>query len=103
VAEWLALLDAAGVPAGPIQNMAQLWADPQVAARAMRQVVDHPKAGPVPAIGVPVKLSATPGTVRHSAPVLGQHTAIVLREAGFDAAEIRRLHDAGVIYDAGLG
>lgn len=103
IAHWLALLDEAGVPAGPIQNMAELWADPQVAARGMRQMVEHPKAGQVPAIGVPVKLSATPGAVRHAAPMLGQHTAAVLIEAGFDPAEIRRLHNSGAIYDADHG
>jgi len=95
--EWLRELDAAGVPAGPIQSIAQMTRDPQTLAREMIVTLDHPVAGPTHALGVPVKLGATPGSVRTPAPTFGQHTAEVLREFGFDAAQIEALAAAGAI------
>jgi crotonobetainyl-CoA:carnitine CoA-transferase CaiB-like acyl-CoA transferase len=99
-AEWLARLENAGVPAGPIRDIAQVWADGHVRARDMLAEVEHPTAGTVPNIGVPVKLSATPASVRFAAPLLGQHTAEVLAEIGLDGHEVARLHADGVVYDA---
>lgn len=99
---WLAALEDIGVPAGPINDIAQMWDDPHVRARRMLQQVDHPTAGPVPAIGVPVKLSKTPGEVRHAAPLLGQHTAEVLAEIGIDGARLADLQAAGAVHDANL-
>ena len=90
-AEWLPLLADAGVPSGPVYDMAQVYEDPHVLAREMLQALDHPVAGTVNHIGVPVKLSETPGAVRVPAPTLGQHTADVLREAGFEPADIATL------------
>ena len=78
--EWLAALDAAGVPAGPINRLDQVFADPQVAARGMRLDLPHPAAGTVPQVGNPLKLSATPVAYDRPPPLLGQHTAAVLRE-----------------------
>jgi len=95
--DWLRELDAAGVPAGPIQSIAQMTRDPQTLAREMIVTLDHPVAGPTHALGVPVKLGATPGSVRTPAPTFGQHTAEVLREFGFDAAQIEALAAAGAI------
>ena len=95
--EWLRELDAAGVPAGPIQSIAQMTRDPQTLAREMIVTLDHPVAGPTHALGVPVKLGATPGSVRTPAPTFGQHTAEVLREFGFDAAQIEALAAADAI------
>jgi len=89
--EWLRELDAAGVPAGPIQSIEQMTCDAQTRAREMVVALDHPVAGRTHALGVPVKLSATPASVRAPAPTFGQHTAQVLREFGFDAAQIERL------------
>ena len=94
---WLQAFDAAGIPAGPIQTIAQMAADPQTLAREMVVDLDHPVAGRTQALGVPVKLSATPGSVRRPAPTFGQHTREVLRENGFDEAEIERLADEGAI------
>ncbi|MCG3189041.1 MAG: Acetyl-CoA:oxalate CoA-transferase [Burkholderiaceae bacterium] len=99
-AQWLRELDAAGVPAGPIQSIAQMTRDPQALAREMIVALDHPLAGRTHALGVPVKLSATPGSVRTPAPTFGQHTAEVLREFGFDAQQIDALAAQGAI---GLG
>ncbi|HSB23006.1 MAG TPA: CoA transferase [Burkholderiaceae bacterium] len=96
--EWLRELDVAGVPAGPIQSIEQMTRDPQTLAREMIVTLDHPAAGPTHALGVPVKLGATPGSVRTPAPTFGQHTAEVLREFGFDAAQIDALAAAGAIH-----
>jgi crotonobetainyl-CoA:carnitine CoA-transferase CaiB-like acyl-CoA transferase len=90
-AHWLGLLEAAGVPAGPIYAMDQVFDDPQVRAREMMVELEHPTAGRVKHLGVPVKLSATPGAVRTPAPTLGQHTAEVLERFGFSAQDIARV------------
>jgi formyl-CoA transferase len=79
-AEWVDALLEAGVPAGPILDYAQVVADPHTRARDMVVEMEHPEAGTVHALGIPVKLSATPGTIRRPAPLLGQHNDEVLRE-----------------------
>jgi formyl-CoA transferase len=96
-AHWLARLDAAGVPGGPINTYAEALADPHTLARDMVVELDHPGAGPIKALGVPVKLSDTPGGVDRAAPLLGQDNAAVLTELGYSDAEQRALRDAGVI------
>jgi formyl-CoA transferase len=97
VAFWTEQLEAAGVPCGPINNIAQAMADPQVAARALRIELPHPLAGSVPLVANPIKFSATPPTYERPPPTLGQHTAEVLRELGVDEAEIARLKSVGAI------
>ncbi len=87
-AEWLELLERAGVPAGPIYDMAEVYADRQVLERGMRVDAAHEKLGALSHIGLPVKLARTPGSVRTAAPVLGRHTAEVLRWAGLTEAEV---------------
>lgn len=77
---WCERFEEAGVPAGPVLDHAEALRDPQTAARAMVAAVEHPKAGPMKTLGVPVKLSGTPGAVRRPAPLLGEHTGEVLRE-----------------------
>ena len=96
-AVWLAILKEAGVPAGPIYNMAQVYEDPHVRARAMLAELDHPVAGKIKNIGIPVKLSRTPGRIRRPAPLLGQHTEEVLRWLGLDEAQIGELRNAGAV------
>ena len=95
--EWLEGLDAAGVPAGPIQTIAGMTADPQTLAREMVVELDHPAAGRTRALGVPVKFASTPASVRRPSPTFGQHTREVLREHGFEDAEIEALAGEGAI------
>jgi formyl-CoA transferase len=81
---WVAALTDAGVPVGPIHDYRQVFEDPHTRAREMEVTVEHPVEGVVRALGVPVKLSDTPGGVRRPAPLLGEHTDEVLREAGIE-------------------
>ncbi|HBH02176.1 MAG: formyl-CoA transferase [Candidatus Rokubacteria bacterium RBG_16_73_20] len=96
-AAWLERLERAGVPAGPILTYDQVFADPHVRARAMAVEVDHPRAGPTRVLGVPLKLSETPGRIRRPAPTLGQHTDEVLRELGYDGAAVADLRARRVV------
>jgi len=89
--DWVERLLGAGVPVGPILDYAQVTDDPHTRAREMVVEVEHPVEGVVRALGVPVKLSGTPGGVRRAAPLLGEHTDEVLREYGFSADEIAAL------------
>ena len=88
---WVAALSEAGVPCGPIHDYRQVFEDEHTQARGMEVRLEHPVEGEVRALGIPVKLSDTPGSVRHAAPLLGAHTAEVLAEAGFTADEIGAL------------
>jgi formyl-CoA transferase len=72
-ADWMTALEAEGIPAGPVLHHDEVFADPQILARGMVAEVEHAKAGKQKTLGVPLKLSATPGGVRRAAPVLGQH------------------------------
>ena len=87
-AEWLAALQEAGVPAGPIHGTDEALADEHVRAREMVVALEHPVAGRVDNLGVPAKLSATPGSVRTPAPTLGQHTESVLRAFGVPEPQV---------------
>ena len=90
-ANWLALLNARGIPCGPINSYAEAFADPQAQARQMIVTTEHPVLGPTRVTGPAIKMSRTPPSVRGRAPLLGEHTAEVLREAGFSDAEIDRI------------
>jgi crotonobetainyl-CoA:carnitine CoA-transferase CaiB-like acyl-CoA transferase len=95
--ELIQALDAAGVPCGPINSIADVAADPQALAREMVVELEHPRAGRTRALGLPVKLSRTPGKVTRPAPTFGQHTREVLAEFGFSAAEIEALYAAKAV------
>lgn len=100
--EWESLLLEAGIPIGAINNLGQLVEHPQVKARDSLVDTVHPKAGPVRMVGVPVRLSATPGAVRSPSPSLGEHTAAILRTVlEMDEAEIEQLIREGVVQQAG--
>ena len=96
-AHWLSLLEANDIPCGPINDYAQVFADPQVQAREMVVETEHPTLGHLRALGSPIKMSATPPDVSRRAPQLGEHTDEVLAEAGFGAAEIASMRAAGAI------
>jgi crotonobetainyl-CoA:carnitine CoA-transferase CaiB-like acyl-CoA transferase len=96
-AEWLAKLDAQQVPCAPILSRDELLKDPQVAANCMIVEATHPSAGPMRQPRPAARFGRTPAELRSFAPTLGQHTSEVLREIGFDAGDIRRLHEGGVI------
>lgn len=96
-ADWLARLEASGMPAGPVLDINQMHRDPQALARAMIVETDHPVAGPVKALGLPVKFSDSPGCCLRPAPLYGQHTGELLLEYGFTAAEIDALAAQGAI------
>ncbi|AWN41234.1 CaiB/BaiF CoA transferase family protein [Methylobacterium durans] len=96
-ADWLARLEAGGVPAGPVLDVAAMHRDPQTLAREMVVEVDHPRAGRMRTLGLPVKFSATPGRVHGPAPLLGEHSRTILADAGYDAAAIDDLIARGVV------
>lgn len=97
VSEWLALLEGAGIPAGPIFDLRQILEHEVLAAREMVVEMEHPKAGKIRVNGVPVKLAGAPGAVRTPPPVLGADTDAVLSELGYDKAKIQGMRDAGAV------
>jgi len=94
---WIAVLTEAGVPCGEVREVAEALADAQLLARQMIESVDHATIGPMKVLGLPIKLSDTPGSVRTAPPTLGQHTAAVLTELGLNASEIDALRQQKVI------
>jgi formyl-CoA transferase len=94
---WLGLLDENDVPCGPINNYAEVFADPQVVAREMVIETDHPVLGHLKTLGSPIKLSATPPNPHRRAPLLGEHTNEVLVEFGFSTTEIEALRQSGAV------
>ena len=100
---WLTRLGEAGVPAGAVRAIDAVLADAHLAARERIATVARPAIGALSMLGVPVKLSGTPGAVRSAPPLLGQHTTAVLQELGLDRSRIDELARAGVVKCAGIG
>jgi crotonobetainyl-CoA:carnitine CoA-transferase CaiB-like acyl-CoA transferase len=97
-AEWIAALTEAGVPCGSVRDVGEVIEDPQLAARAMVEAVEHATLGTIRVLGVPIKLSETPGGVRTAPPTLGQHTdAILIGDLGFTQDEVVKLRAAGAV------
>lgn len=95
--EWVRLLHTADVCAGPVLTMDEVVRDPQLVHRGLFQEVRHPALGPVPQVGFPVRLSATPGRVEAPPPELGGHTDELLKELGYDAEAVAALRRDGVV------
>ena len=97
-AEWVAALEAAGVPCGPINRIDEVFADPQVRSRGVRIELPHPLAGTVPLVANPIRLSASPLRYDRAPPTLGQHTDEVLAQwLGLDSAAIAALRSRHVL------
>lgn len=94
--EWIARLEAAGVPCGPINDLAQVFADVQAQHRRLRQDLAH-AAGSVPQVASPMRFSATPVEYRRAPPRLGEDSDAILAELGYDKQDIARLRAAGIV------
>jgi crotonobetainyl-CoA:carnitine CoA-transferase CaiB-like acyl-CoA transferase len=101
--EWIAALDAAGVPAGPVHALGEALTHPHTLARGMVVDLVHPEAGATKAIGCPVHFSATPTRIDRPAPLLGEHTREVLRECGYADEQIDAFVASGVVAEGGRG
>ena len=98
VDHWVETLNGAGIPTGPVLDMAQVFADPQVLARQMLVELPHPQVGTFRTTGLPVKLSSTPGAITRRPPLLGEHTdEILAQECGLSAAQVAELRARGVV------
>ena len=96
-ADWLAALEAATVPCGPINDLAEVFADPQVRARGMTQRMPHPLSDTLELVASPMRLSDTPVQLRRAPPLLGQDSAEVLATIGVGPVELARLRALGVV------
>lgn len=94
---WLERMEAAGLPAGPVMTISEMHEDPQALARDMIVDTNHPVAGCVKAIGLPIKFSETPGEISRPAPTLGQHGHEILSEYGYQTDQIMALRDQGAL------
>ena len=100
---WLNRMEAAKLPAGPVNDILQMHADPQARAREMIVEVDHDTAGKVETIGHPIKFSRTPAEITRASPRLGQHSCEVLAEYGYDRAQTEALIKSNAVIAADAG
>jgi len=97
VAEWVKDLQAANVPCGPINDLADVFADPQVLARNMYLEMAHPTLGSIKQTGLPIKFSLTPGGLDRHPPLLGEHNQEILKSLGYSEADVQSLKAQSVI------
>jgi crotonobetainyl-CoA:carnitine CoA-transferase CaiB-like acyl-CoA transferase len=93
---WVELLDQAGIPAGPVYELSDLFADPHIIEREMVTTMEHPSFGEIKQVGIPIKLSETPGELVSPPPMLGQHSIEILQSLGYTDEEIHELYEKGV-------
>ncbi len=96
-AEWVDLINKAGIPCGPIYKIDQMWDDPQVKHLGIRQAMAHPEKGERAIVGQPIHMSRTPWRMRSITPDAGEHTDAILRDLGYDEAAIQKLHAEKVV------
>jgi len=94
---WVKVLEKSGVPCGAIVNLSQAYSSPQMKEREMVVNIEHPTAGTVGNIGIPIKLSETPGSIRRPAPIYGQHTDEILQEFGYKKEDILAFREKKII------
>jgi crotonobetainyl-CoA:carnitine CoA-transferase CaiB-like acyl-CoA transferase len=100
--EWSTELIAAGIPAGPVLGLDEVFSDPHVLGSGRVETVEHPTLGPLRLLADPIRLGASQGrTIRSAPPMLGEHSEAILQDFGLDPAEIKRLVDSGVIQTGG--
>ncbi|AOH53968.1 CoA-transferase [Peribacillus muralis] len=95
--EWKVLLDDAGIPNGPINDIAEMFEDPQISARGMLMAMDHPTIADLRMVGSPLNLSKTPVTMRKHPPLYGEHTDAILVEMGYDPVQIEKFKQNKII------
>ena len=95
--EWISKLNKASIPCGPINNIKEVFADPQVVHNKIAQSVKHDKLGNIKLVGQPVKLSRTPSKLNSAAPEKGQHTEEILKELGYENESIKQLKLRNII------
>jgi glutaryl-CoA transferase len=96
-AQVISRLSEVGIPVGPINTVGEILEDPQIHAREMVVALTHPQYGPLRVLGIPIKLSETPGSVETAPPLFGEHNRDVLRRLGYDEADIERFARSRVI------
>ncbi|HEX6146602.1 MAG TPA: CaiB/BaiF CoA-transferase family protein, partial [Acidimicrobiia bacterium] len=96
-AEWVEVFDRVGIPSGPINRVSEALSSAQTTARGMVVEMEHPVAGPLRMLGLPIELSKTPASIRHEPPALGVDTDVVLGELGYSPEEIAGLRASGVV------
>jgi crotonobetainyl-CoA:carnitine CoA-transferase CaiB-like acyl-CoA transferase len=95
--EWFDLLKGKNIPIAKVYSIDEVFTDPQVLHRRMAVEIEHPTLGKVKQVGIPIKLSDTPGSIRNLAPLLGEHTEGILQNLGYDREQIESLRKAGAI------
>ena len=95
--QWITKFEDAGIPCGPVNDLAAVFSDPQVSERQMVKTIKHPTGGKIKQTGIPIKFSETPGSISLPPPLLGEHTETILSDLGYSASEIREFRKTNVI------